>query len=378
MGDHCSGTVAERKHAMRVLINDWITFIRGYLRKEYPKFILNEGITDEIPTFVNHHIAHKEFNCLLHLKRNHYKTLSADECEDRLESHTIKQDEIIITFDDGTSDVYDIVYPLLKQYGFKAIVFIIPHWIGARGMITWEQAVEMHESGAIDFQSHSYSHQAIFVSDQIIDYLSPHLKREKCWSRPAISAGCQTEDVANSYGSPIYEFKSRFSDHYKYIPDDQKQRLCIDYVAQHGRADFFKRRHWKKQLEGVVRRYRELGQDHGRYENDDERRMEIEAELLRSKQVLEQNLHNKHVRHFAFPWNEVGAETLRLLPTLGFRTAYIGMQQVAISDEETPGLKIIRRVTGDFIQCLPGKGRRSFWGVLMYKIGRRLFKGVTY
>ncbi|MBN1155418.1 polysaccharide deacetylase family protein [candidate division KSB1 bacterium] len=365
---------------MKALLQDWISFISGYLRKEYPKFIFNKSVDDDIPAFVYHHVHHDEFrDCLDHLKRNNYKTLSADECENRLKANDMDHDEVVITFDDGTSDVYEIVFPLLKQYGHKAVVFIIPRWIGTSGMLTWDQVMEMHDSGVIDFQSHSYSHQAICISDHIADFLGPHVDKDKPWNLPIWEGRYQENDELNHrFGMPIYEYASRFSDHYRLIPDEALTQMCIDYVNGHGGEDFFKQPHWKQKLTEQVNQYRAAQPEHDAYESDEERRTQIQDELLRSKNVIEERLQNKQVKHFAFPWNEAGQETLKILPILGFSTAYIGMSKLSSELMELPDLKVIRRVTGDFIRCLPGKGRRSFWGVLLYKMWRRLFKGVMY
>ena len=39
--------------------------------------------------------------------------------------------------DDGYADTYSIVYPIMKEYGFPATVFINPGDIGTR--LTWDQ-----------------------------------------------------------------------------------------------------------------------------------------------------------------------------------------------------------------------------------------------
>ncbi len=71
---------------------------------------------------------------------------------------------IIITFDDGYSSNYIYAYPILKKYNTKATIFVITD---RRGMslsknphFSWNQAREMADSGIIDIQSHTYSHQA--------------------------------------------------------------------------------------------------------------------------------------------------------------------------------------------------------------------------
>lgn len=372
---------------MKALLNDWFSFLRGYYKNEYPDYILNKKISDEIPTFIYHHVEHDDFkSCLEHLKKNGYRTLCADECETRL-SDGLRDKEVVITFDDGLSDVYDIAYPLLKEYGFKAVVFIIPHWIGKQGMITWDQVIEMHDSGVIDFQSHSLTHKAIFVSDQIIDFYGPHLKDRKPWNIPVLSNGyCNSGDNTELYGMPIYEFASRFSDHVAYIPDEDINQSCINYVANNSGDNFFNRKTWKQDLMAEMERLRgdpdaiqsDSQQSRAVFEEEDIQLDQIKTELEKSKAIIEQKLKDKRVSHFAFPWNEVGMKTLDLLPRLGYRTVYAGMKRINIPEQYKENLLIIRRVTGDFIKCLPGSGRTSFWRVLVFKMFRRFFRGVMY
>ena len=52
---------------------------------------------------------------------------------------------VVLTFDDGYADTYSIVYPIMKEYGFPATVFINPGDVGTR--LTWDQVREMHKNG---------------------------------------------------------------------------------------------------------------------------------------------------------------------------------------------------------------------------------------
>ena len=44
---------------------------------------------------------------------------------------------VVLTFDDGYADTYSIVYPIMKEYGFAATVFINPGDVGTR--LTWDR-----------------------------------------------------------------------------------------------------------------------------------------------------------------------------------------------------------------------------------------------
>ncbi len=70
---------------------------------------------------------------------------------------------IMITFDDGYLSNYLYAYPILKKLGIKATIFVITDRRGKALSInphfSWNQAKEMVDSGIIDIQSHTHSHQ---------------------------------------------------------------------------------------------------------------------------------------------------------------------------------------------------------------------------
>ena len=65
---------------------------------------------------------------------------------------------ILITFDDGYRSNYDLVYPILREYGVKAcisIIVLMPD-LPTDNFCTWEQLREMTDSGLVEVGSHSY------------------------------------------------------------------------------------------------------------------------------------------------------------------------------------------------------------------------------
>ncbi|MFQ5787728.1 MAG: polysaccharide deacetylase family protein, partial [Thermodesulfobacteriota bacterium] len=203
-------------------LNQTFTVGKNIVSGEYPSFvyrnILNEN---EIPVFCLHSATPGSFETMLrYLKENGYHTLSIDEFYQILINKKEKKTgrSILLTFDDGMGSVWSIAYPLLKKYGFKATVFLVPGrikyrnkyypnledvWVGTANMqevlerdhsdqpfSTWEEVKTMHESGAFDFESHTFDHSLIFTSPEIVDFVNPAiLSRYHLFEFPRIRCG---------------------------------------------------------------------------------------------------------------------------------------------------------------------------------------------
>jgi peptidoglycan/xylan/chitin deacetylase (PgdA/CDA1 family) len=94
-----------------------------------------------------------------YLKDNGYRTISLAELYDFMTyQRAIPLRSVVITIDDGYRSIYDIAYPMLKEYGFTATLFVYPDFIGATSMAaTWDQLREMKAAG-FEIESHSVTH----------------------------------------------------------------------------------------------------------------------------------------------------------------------------------------------------------------------------
>ncbi len=97
-----------------------------------------------------------------------YHPVSFDELlawvEDGVE---IPEKPIVITFDDGYASNYELAYPILREYDFKATIFVIGVSVGKDTYkdtghpicphFSMEQGEEMEASGLVNIQSHGYN-----------------------------------------------------------------------------------------------------------------------------------------------------------------------------------------------------------------------------
>lgn len=74
---------------------------------------------------------------------------------------------VMITFDDGYESFHEYVFPILKEYDFKAVYSIVGRYTDQYSLVddhhiryshsTWNELCEMHESGLVEIQNHSYN-----------------------------------------------------------------------------------------------------------------------------------------------------------------------------------------------------------------------------
>lgn len=94
------------------------------------------------------------------LYTNGYKTLSLDELYDAVsKGKPVPEKSVVLTFDDGYRDNYTAAFPVIKQYHFKATVFMITSKIGDRknGYLSANELKEMDNNG-FSVESHTVTH----------------------------------------------------------------------------------------------------------------------------------------------------------------------------------------------------------------------------
>lgn len=410
-----------------------LRFLRG---GSYPDFVYDGTVKDlgsQIPVFVFHAVSFEDLDeKLCHLVRNGYHTVTADLLAESIENKTKASPKtVVLTFDDGHESLWSVAYPLLKKYGLVGVAFIVPRWLRDaeesesgkgegraglseseggcwaqtsinQGFVSWQEVSAMHQSGVIDFQSHSLSHNLVFTSDTIKDFVNPSLLRSSYDRIPVPTDG---EDSAGSklppLGMPIYTVAPRLTGARRYFDDVGMRNACILHARERGGAAFFEKPFWRKELAGVAGRYKSVNGLKDRYESDEEREEAMIRELMGSKEVIEKRIH-KSVRHLCHPFYSGSQLAISLSSKCGYRSNYWGWPVPSsrffkryghdhshaschLTDLSTgpllngkrtnrPGddpFKIVR-LPGDYIFRLPGEGRESLAQIMIRKCLRNL------
>lgn len=123
------------------------------------------------------------------LSRRGYTSLTTDQFAGFLDGQPVPKKSVLITFDDGYLDNWVYAYPLLKQYGFNAVIFLVTSWVNdgpvrphlgqgalpetpshaeceqriADGrsddvILRWSEIVAMQAAGVFEFHSHTDTH----------------------------------------------------------------------------------------------------------------------------------------------------------------------------------------------------------------------------
>ncbi len=71
---------------------------------------------------------------------------------------TLPAKSVILTFDDGYRDFYTDVFPILKKYQVKAVVYVVPNFLDrSNNLDTW-MLKEIAKSGLVEIGAHTMDH----------------------------------------------------------------------------------------------------------------------------------------------------------------------------------------------------------------------------
>ncbi|PKO84464.1 MAG: hypothetical protein CVU17_02365 [Betaproteobacteria bacterium HGW-Betaproteobacteria-11] len=163
------------------------------------------NIARAIPVLMYHHvsptpglvtISPENFRAqMAYLAQNGWRTIGSRELEDFFAGKPLPEKSLMLTFDDGWLDNWLHAHPILREFGLKAVLFLITGWIGdgppralavtddgtapscptrfpahrvcmekVRGgqadevMLRWSEVEAMRAAGSFEFHSHTHTH----------------------------------------------------------------------------------------------------------------------------------------------------------------------------------------------------------------------------
>lgn len=150
------------------------------------------------------------------LARLQYRSLTSTEFAGHLNGLPVPKRSVLITFDDGYLDNWVYAYPLLKKYGFNAVIFLVTGWINqgpVRGLLgdsilpdapshedcqrlietgqsdqailRWSEIQHMQADGTVEFHSHTHTHTRWDKSDRAYEK-NTLMQEELALSRDAL------------------------------------------------------------------------------------------------------------------------------------------------------------------------------------------------
>jgi len=114
--------------------------------------------TEDVPQ----HVFVKQ---LEYLKTHGYEVISPDDIKAAGKGlHSLPSKSVLLTFDDAYRSFYEFVYPVLKLYGYPAILSVVTSWIdqkpdyvGKKELMSWEQIEEVASSELVSIASHTHA-----------------------------------------------------------------------------------------------------------------------------------------------------------------------------------------------------------------------------
>lgn len=140
----------------------------------------NAGQGIQLPILMYHHVLKEPSRLnkytispqelrgdLQYLRDNGYKSISMSDLIAHTKGEPLPEKPVMITFDDGYESFYEYVFPLLKEFECKAVFSVVgtyadqytatPDHHIRYSHCTWEQLKQMHDSGLVEIQNHSYN-----------------------------------------------------------------------------------------------------------------------------------------------------------------------------------------------------------------------------
>ncbi len=142
----------------------------------------NYGSCLNVPILMYHHVedlskakqeGHAQFTIgtpffrkdMEYLQKHGYHVIPFAQLIDAFDKGTkLPTKPIILTFDDAYEDFRTDAYPILKEFGFQATLFVPTGLVDNPGYLTWQQLDSMNADKLVTFSNHTWSHHNMETS----------------------------------------------------------------------------------------------------------------------------------------------------------------------------------------------------------------------
>lgn len=321
------------------------------------------------------------------LSRMRYKTAFFDELHQLRKSGNRPGRLVMISFDDGYLDNWVGVLHVLEKYHVKGTVFVSTDWLHPadecrprlpyatgdelewKGYLSKPELIALQKSGLVDIQSHACTHDKVFISDSIEEFVTP--RRMPLWLYWLLNPSKKGTWFKNSckvpFGYPIFKTGEALEAP-RFIPDnDLIEALC----QQASTEAFFDSSNWHDELLDTLREWKSSKGSLGRFETHQELQGRWSHELSDSRTMLEETL-NKPVRHLAWPRSVYAEKCEEMALKLGYLSTtarngrYNGsydchrLERVHLSSSGRPWLDTVRFL----MEIWVFRGHYVFWPFL--------------
>jgi len=374
---------------------------RDLLLGRYPEFVTGGLLPrGDVPVFVFHSVEPQSFGRKLrYLADNGYRTLSAEEYhQGLLGARPFPEKAVLLTFDDGRGSLWSVGAPLLRRYGMRGVVFLVPARIPSRSgppaptledvergraraeevlereagegaFLSWQEVETLGRSGVFEFHSHTLTHARIHVGPVLQGFVSPESRRGYAAMDVPLIAFGERDLLAPDVplGTPLLRSAPRTSEAFRFFEDPGFRAGSVNAVAEGGGEAFFRQRGWEDRLRRAVAG-RQIG---GRVETREEQERALRRELVDARRLIEERT-GRPALHLCYPWHVSGPTARALAREAGYLTAFAGKVPGVPLTRAGGDPRTIARIGEDYVELLPGRGRVSLAAVLRHKWKRRL------
>ncbi len=314
----------------------------------------------DIPVFTFHSLEPESFERKMrYLRDAGYRAIGMPAYLDALLGHReapAHAKSVLVTIDDGRATTWTVGYPILKRLGMRATAFLVTSAVhdsdevsktiddvgsadraalvardgsADRPFVTWGEVRAMRD--VIDIESHTHLHARIPVGPE--------------------TAGIRTEAMQSGYGAfdcPFLEADGRLARGGDILLGTA---LPVSAPRLSGKPAYLAAQH--------------------RYETGDELREAMRFDLGEARRLIREKA-EVEATTVCYPWHVFSEEAKLTAAEVGYRAAFAGKASAApaISRAGSDVFELAR-VGEDYVERLPGPGRRSLLSVLREKLRRR-------